>query len=112
MLALVAAASAGLPESRCSANRRRGLPVLLDWLEDQPGETWQQRWLASGADAAGRAVGGRPGPVAAPPRHRTLCRRLELMTSSLLVLVGADVDPALAGVAADRREETQAGRAT
>jgi hypothetical protein len=34
-------------------NRTRGLAVLLDWLEDQPGDSWQQRWLASGADTAG-----------------------------------------------------------
>ncbi len=33
----------------------KGLTVLLDWLEAQPGDTWQQRWLASGADAAGRS---------------------------------------------------------
>jgi hypothetical protein len=33
-------------------NRTRGLTVLLDWLQDQPGDSWQQRWLASGADAA------------------------------------------------------------
>ena len=30
-----------------------GLGLLLDWLEDQPGDTWQQRWLASGAETAG-----------------------------------------------------------
>jgi Phage integrase family len=36
-------------------NRTRGLAVLLDWLESQPGDSWQQRWLASGADAAGPA---------------------------------------------------------
>ena len=35
-------------------NRTRGLTVLLDWLQEQPGDSWQQRWLASGADAAGR----------------------------------------------------------
>ena len=34
-------------------NRTRGLTVLLDWLQGQPGDSWQQRWLASGADAAG-----------------------------------------------------------
>jgi Phage integrase family len=33
--------------------RARGLTRLLDWLEDQPGRTWQERWLASGAEAAG-----------------------------------------------------------
>jgi len=26
---------------------------MLDWLEDQPGDTWQQRWLASRAETAG-----------------------------------------------------------
>ncbi|MGH2705522.1 MAG: hypothetical protein ACRDJ4_10640 [Actinomycetota bacterium] len=33
--------------------RRNGVSLLLDWLVDQPGETWQERWQASGADAAG-----------------------------------------------------------
>ena len=43
-----------LPDSPTSqATRRRGLRRLLDWLGDQPGDTWQQRWIASGADAAG-----------------------------------------------------------
>ena len=35
-------------------NRTRGLTALLDWLQEQPGDTWQQRWAGSGADAAGR----------------------------------------------------------
>ncbi len=30
-----------------------GLEGLLDWLQAQEGGSWQQRWLASGADAAG-----------------------------------------------------------
>ncbi len=38
-------------------NRTRGLTMLLDWLQEQPGDSWQQRWLASGADAAGREWG-------------------------------------------------------
>ena len=33
--------------------RRHGAAALLDWLGAQPGQTWQDRWLASGADAAG-----------------------------------------------------------
>src|SRR6266516_5222752 len=37
---------------------RRGLTALLDWLEQQPGQTWQERWLASGAEAEGRAWTG------------------------------------------------------
>jgi hypothetical protein len=35
------------------AVRARGITRLLDWLADQPGATWQARWLASGAEGAG-----------------------------------------------------------
>jgi integrase len=35
------------------ARRRVGLGKILRWLEHQPGQTWQDRWLVSGADAAG-----------------------------------------------------------
>ena len=35
--------------------RLRGVRLLLDWLEDQPGNTWQQRWLATGAGQRGAA---------------------------------------------------------
>jgi len=44
-----------LPNPDSQEKRIRGLSWLLDWLADQPGETWQQRWMASGADAAGGA---------------------------------------------------------
>ena len=72
------------------SNHRRGLPLLLDWLEEQPGRTWQQRWLASGADSAGDEWAD--GPARWLQRNGTYSRsRLELMTSSLLVAVGADV---------------------
>jgi integrase len=64
--------------------------VLLDWLEEQPGRTWQQRWLASGADPAGERWAA--GPALWLRRHGLYSAdRLELMTSSLLVLVGADI---------------------
>ena len=33
--------------------RAGGLSLLLSWLEDQPGGSWHDRWLASGAGAAG-----------------------------------------------------------
>ena len=41
--------------------RRHGVTALLDWLGAQPGQTWQDRWLASGADAAGAAWRRIPG---------------------------------------------------
>jgi hypothetical protein len=34
-------------------SRSRGLRQALDWLDGQPGGTWQERWAASGAEQAG-----------------------------------------------------------
>jgi integrase len=49
--------AAGVP---ASMNRRRiGLGRFLDWLQQHPGDTWQQRWLASGIAGAGQP-GWRP----------------------------------------------------
>jgi site-specific recombinase XerD len=35
--------------------RRYALVKFLDWLQAQPGKTWQERWNASGLDTGGRA---------------------------------------------------------
>ena len=70
--------------------RRRGLAFLLDWLEDQPGTTWQERWLASGSDAAGTAWRERPAAWLRD-RARTADWRLNALGSSLLTLISADV---------------------
>jgi hypothetical protein len=32
-----------------------GVGLLLDWLSDQPGQTWQERWQASGVEAEERS---------------------------------------------------------
>ncbi|WP_204810391.1 integrase/recombinase [Mycobacterium riyadhense] len=87
---VVGAAATELPTQRVREARRRGVPLLLDWLADQPGETWQQRWMASGADAAGQDWAQEPGRWLRR-RGNYSENRLELMTSSLLVVVGADV---------------------
>ena len=82
---LTAFTSAGAGRGR-DQTRRRGLTKLLDWLQSQPGETWQDRWLASGADAAGfdwaiLPLGGEPSP-----RHRR-----DELTSGLVLLVAGQV---------------------
>ena len=74
------------------ARRRLGLARLLDWLVEHPGDTWQQRWLVSGADAAGNAQWWRPLLAWARPRNP----RAGVSTSSnlrvcALLLIGADV---------------------
>ncbi|WP_413106155.1 tyrosine-type recombinase/integrase [Streptomyces sp. Inha503] len=35
--------------------RGHGIVMVLDWLEDQPGQTWQERWQASGIEQTGAA---------------------------------------------------------
>ena len=50
LLGLFTDPGAGLTRDK---TRWRGLAKLLDWLQRQPGDTWQERWLASGADGAG-----------------------------------------------------------
>jgi hypothetical protein len=73
--------------------RRLGLVSVVSWLEAQPGGSWQDRWLASGAEDAAdwrilaaarktRRTGiSLPGP-ARPAPHAG---------AGLLVLIGADV---------------------
>ena len=36
------------------SKRAVGLRLLLEWLAQHPGQTWQERWLSSGADQSGR----------------------------------------------------------
>jgi len=62
--------------------RRLGVLTVLGWLRTQPGDSWQQRWRASGAEDQPdwrRLVGTDP---AKPPPH---------LSPGLLVLVCADV---------------------
>ena len=88
------------------------LGVLLDWLQGQDGGSWQQRWLASGSDAAGVAwrkllpggwVNRRPGP--AGPVTSAL-------VSALITAVGAGlVRPSLAWLVAGGCEHAELARA-
>jgi hypothetical protein len=88
-----------------------GLDALLDWLQGQDGGSWQQRWLASGADAAGAAwwqlargwLQGRPGdrvPAVAA------------LVSALVTAVCSDIlRPSLAWLVAGRRDHGELARA-
>ncbi len=48
----------GRHDAKERAMHRLALNLLLDWLVGFDGDSWQQRWLASGADAAGRDWSG------------------------------------------------------
>ncbi|WP_322751676.1 MULTISPECIES: site-specific integrase [unclassified Frankia] len=71
--------------------RRRGLSKLLDWLQRQPGDTWQDRWLASGADSAGFDWTDLPLLERAHVTGRQ--QRDELCTGMVLMVAGQAVRP-------------------
>ena len=70
--------------------RRRGLTKLLDWLQCQPGDTWQEKWLASGADAAGSGWTDLPLKDRVPAREH---HREELCTGLVLLIAGQVLRP-------------------
>ena len=79
--------------------RRRGLDWVLDWLELQPGDSWQDRWLASGADAEGNIAWRRlpTAALAATGRERadTEHGRLALARGMSLLVAGDVIRPSL-----------------
>jgi hypothetical protein len=84
--------------------RRLGVVRLLDWLDRQPGATWQQRWLASGADQMGNADWWRPLLAwlrpSAPSCGVSMSSNLRVCA---LLLVGADaIRPSLEWVLTPR----------
>jgi hypothetical protein len=93
LLARLLAPPVTLEEDQVAWQRRRlGLARLLDWLGEQPGDTWQQRWLASGADAAGNAEWWRPLLAwARPCNPRCGTSTASNLRICALQLVGADV---------------------
>ncbi len=91
---LLTASRSGATEDGREAQQRRsrGLRRLLGWLADQPGDTWQARWLASGADAMGNANWWPPVVEWGPPRRagRGVTVSSNLRVCAVL-LVAADV---------------------
>jgi integrase len=93
-----------------------GIGALLDWLDDQDGGTWQERWLASNAEALGAAwlqlpaqwLHRRGGP---PDRRATMLPQAlvtviggDILRPSLAWLVAARYDTGLARAMAARRD--------
>ncbi|MFL6130454.1 MAG: hypothetical protein ACJ73E_15495, partial [Mycobacteriales bacterium] len=90
---LTAPFTAGVESNReALQRRRRGLQRVLGWLGDQPGDTWQARWLASGADAMGNADWWPPVVASVRPRRAgcgvTVSSNLRMCAQ---ILVSADV---------------------
>jgi hypothetical protein len=79
--------AAGRPRDK---TRRRGLTKLQDWLQRQPGDTWQDRWLASGANTAGFDWADLPLRGRSPARHH---HRDELSCGLALLVAGQVIRP-------------------
>lgn len=74
-------------------NRERGLTKLLDWLQDQPGQTWQDRWLISGAEDAGAAWAKLPMSWLARQGQARNYDRADLCCGMIPLLAGQVVRP-------------------
>lgn len=80
--------------------RRNGVSLLLDWLEDQPGRTWQERWQASEAEAAGVAWRDVPAKWLHDRGHHAGWRQGALTGAVVVAICANVVRPSLAWLVA------------
>jgi hypothetical protein len=98
LLARMLAASAVVDDGPQAQKRRRGgMTQLLSWLSDQPGDTWQQRWLASGSDSVGNADWWQPVLAAARPErpHYGVSASSNLRVCALMLICADVIRPSL-----------------
>jgi hypothetical protein len=94
--AVTAAGNAAAPQAVA------GTGALLDWLDDQQGGSWQERWLASGAEALGAAWLQLPAQWL-HQRAGHLDRRVSMLPRALAAVIGGDLlRPSLAWLVAAR----------
>jgi hypothetical protein len=80
----------GLPGGAPAGRHQDGRGLLLDWLADQDGDSWQQRWLASGAEEAGTTWWQLPARRAGS-RDLPGMRRSGALTAALIAVIAGDV---------------------
>lgn len=90
VLDLVLVASGEVERSRRWTELRQGLFLVLDWLGEQPGSSWQERFAQSGAERS-RAEWVALGKQWLEEREEYSGARLALMERSLVVAICADV---------------------
>jgi integrase len=79
------------------AGRRRGVVKLLRWLSERPGDTWQQRWLVSGAeDHPGAGWVRLPAQWLGQRGEAATCDPENLTSGLLMLLCGDVIRPGLA----------------
>lgn len=89
-----------LPGAGPAGWHQAGRGLLLDWLEGQDGDSWQRRWLASGAEEAGTGWWQLPARQAGS-RDLPGMRRFGALTAALVAVIAGDVvRPSLAWLVA------------
>jgi integrase len=88
------------PGSGHRGGHELGLRLLLDWLEEQPGGSWQERWLVSGADADGACWRNIPGGWLAAHGHQAQWRHDALFRAFLLAVAADLIRPSLSWLVA------------
>jgi hypothetical protein len=93
LLSRLLAAPFALDNAGSQQTRRLGVLTVISWLQAQPGDTWQQRWIAGGAESVADwrdlVAAGTSGPAKAASRPPHL-------SPGLLVLICGDaVRPSL-----------------
>jgi Phage integrase family len=92
VLARVLASPFTLDNRLSQQTRRMGLLAVLSWLATNPGESWQQRWQASGAEAHSDWREMVTATVAGRSRSQGAAgAQLPHLSPGLLVLICADV---------------------
>ena len=92
VLARVLAAPFTLDNPVSQQTRRLGVLAVLSWLQTHPGDSWQQRWQASGAEDQADWRDLITDATAGRPRARTATgTQLPHLSPGLLVLICADV---------------------
>lgn len=92
VLARVFAAPFTLDNPASQQTRRLGVLAVLTWLQTHPGDSWQQRWQASGAEDQTNWRDLITAAAAGRSRARTAAgTKLPHLSPGLLVLICADV---------------------
>ena len=91
VLAQVLAAPFTLDNPPSQQTRRLGVLAVLSWLQAQPGDTWQQRWQASGAEDQADWRDLITSPLLAGAGENGHRDQLPHLSPGLLVLICADV---------------------
>ncbi|MGV9870162.1 tyrosine-type recombinase/integrase [Rhodococcus koreensis] len=90
VLARLTSAPFVLEKTNSQQIRARGCTLVLDWLHDQPGASWQQRWHATGAEQEG--IDWRRVPARWLRDHGSTAKwRQSALSGALIVAISADL---------------------